>query len=40
VTPDGIRDVANLMFFDGGVAVTALGQLDGWQLSSDRLALK
>jgi predicted Zn-dependent peptidase len=40
VTPEGIRDVARQMFSDGGLAVTALGQLDGWQLPGDRLALK
>jgi predicted Zn-dependent peptidase len=39
VTPEGIRDVARQMFSDGGLAVTALGQLDGWQLPGDRLAL-
>ena len=40
VTPEGIRDVARQIFSDGGLAVTALGQLDGWQLPGDRLALK
>jgi predicted Zn-dependent peptidase len=40
VTPEAIRQVARQMFSDGALAVTVLGQLDGWTLPSDRLALK
>jgi len=39
VTSEGVVEVARCLFSDGGVAVTALGQLDGWTLASDRLAL-
>jgi predicted Zn-dependent peptidase len=39
VTPEGVRDVARQMFSDGSLAVTALGQLEGWTLPEDRLAL-
>jgi len=40
VTPEAVRQVARQMFSDGALAVTVLGQLDGWTLPSDRLALK
>ena len=39
VTPEAIQDVARQMFSDGGLAVTALGQLDGWTLPQERLML-
>jgi predicted Zn-dependent peptidase len=39
VTSDGVVEVARSLFSDGGLAVTALGQLDGWTLAGDRLAL-
>ncbi len=39
VTPDGVQAVARELFSDGALAVTALGQLDGWTLPGDRLAL-
>ncbi len=39
VTPEGVQDVARQMFSDGGLAVTALGQMDGWNLPEERLTL-
>ncbi len=39
VTPEAVQEVAQHMFSDGALAVTALGQLDGWTLPSDRLTL-
>jgi predicted Zn-dependent peptidase len=39
VTPQGIQDVARQLFLDGALAVTALGQLDGWTLPDARLVL-
>ncbi len=39
VTADGVQGVAREMFSDGSLAVTALGQLDGWKLPEDRLTL-
>ncbi len=39
VTADAVQDVARRMFSDGALAVTALGQLDGWSLPGDRLTL-
>ncbi len=39
VTPAAVQEVARRMFSDGGLAVTALGQLDGWTLAGDRLTL-
>ncbi len=39
VTPAAILEVARHMFSDGALAVTALGQLDGWTLPGDRLTL-
>lgn len=39
VTPTAILDVARRMFADGALAVTALGQLDGWTLPGERLTL-
>ncbi len=40
VTPEEVQQVARQMFSDGALAATILGQLDGWTLPSDRLALK
>jgi predicted Zn-dependent peptidase len=40
VTPEAVQQVARQMFSDGALAVTVLGQLDGWTLPGDRLALK
>ena len=39
VTPDAVQEVARQMFSDGALALTALGQLDGWKLPGDRLTL-
>ncbi|MGE5360224.1 MAG: M16 family metallopeptidase [Bacteroidales bacterium] len=39
VTPDGIQEVSRQMFSNGALAVTALGQLDGWTLPGERLML-
>jgi predicted Zn-dependent peptidase len=39
VTPQAVQEVARHMFSDGALAVTALGQLDGWTLPGDRLTL-
>ncbi len=39
VTPSAVLDVARQLFSDGALAVTALGQLDGWTLAGDRLTL-
>jgi predicted Zn-dependent peptidase len=39
VTAEQVQDVSQRMFSDGALAVTALGQLDGWTLPHERLTL-
>jgi predicted Zn-dependent peptidase len=39
VTTDGMQQVARELFDDASLAVTVLGQQDGWELTRDRLRL-